>query len=291
VWGIFPIKWLKWLIFVIGLILYVVLTYRARRSYPWKLIVSSLIVGAFFLSKYLCFADFAAAMKPYLLTRPTHWTDLGAAIYPFDSASRGVRWARGRIGNAEFVKAQEEPELRTLSRSATATAPDTSVAPRYRIALLHHHPLPIPYDSSQEPLMVMEDAGAFLSEISNQQIPLVLHGHKHHHHFSRVTIGAGESRQFETSVLATGTATAGKRPGRFGFNFNLISIEADGNARVLPYVANGGTFRPEESFWAQEPEASARRTYAEAATQHGFSARTLMALMDLNSDGDSRQVY
>jgi predicted phosphodiesterase len=288
--GIFPVKWINWLVPVIGLFLYGALSLTMAKSFEWKLIVSLSTVAALLLARFSFFRSFAAAFDSYVLTRPTHWTDLGLAIYPFDSASRGVQWARGQIGEAQFDQAQEQPKLCTLVNRHGA--PRQSVAdPRYRIALLHHHPLPIPYDSGQEPLMVMEDAGAFLSEISNQRIPLVLHGHKHHRHFSRVTINAGETMEFEASVLATGTATAGQRPGRFGFNFNLLSIEADGNARVLPYVTSGGTFKAAEAFWAQEPEESARRTFTTAAAQRGFSGRTLMALMDINSDGDSLHVY
>jgi 3',5'-cyclic AMP phosphodiesterase CpdA len=142
-----------------------------------------------------------------MLTGPTHWTDLRLAIYPFDSASRAVRWARGYIIEAQFDSSLERLKTRTLGGESAMS----SGSPRYRIALLHHHPLPIPYDSGQEAMMVMENAGAFLSEISNQQIPLVLHGHKHHRHFSRVTINAGDNGEFEAAVLATGSATAGKR--------------------------------------------------------------------------------
>jgi predicted phosphodiesterase len=232
--GICPVRWLKWLVPLVGLlicaVLYVVLRFFTNLGWGWAVYPVAAAVIAVLIARLVCFGDFTKTFERYLLIRPTHWTNLGLAIYPFDSSSRGRKYARGEIGPAEFVKAQERPELRTLSGSKL---PESPPEPRYRIALLHHHPLPIPYDTSQEPLMIMEDAGAFLSEISNQRIPLVLHGHKHHHHFSRVTINAGMNEQFEASVLAAGTATAGKRPGRFGFNFNLVTIEADGNARVL----------------------------------------------------------
>src|SRR5579885_1293573 len=270
--GICPVRWLKWIFPLLGLlifaVLFAVLWYFTALSWRWAFFPAAASVLAMFAARAACFGDFAAVFGAHLLTRPTHWTDLGLAIYPFDSASRGRKYARGEIGPAQFVNAQEAPELRTVSG---APAPEQAPEPRYRIALLHHHPLPIPYDTSQEPLMIMEDAGAFLSEISDQRIPLVLHGHKHHHHFSRVTINAGAAEQFEASVLAAGSATAGRRPGRFGFNFNLVTIEADGNARVLPYLATGGTFRAGGAFWAQEPEVAAHRTFAEAAEQRGFS--------------------
>src|SRR5579875_195941 len=290
--GICPIRWLKWLVPLIGLVICAVL-YAALRLFTnlgwgWAVYPVAAAVITALVARVACFGDFTKTFKSYLLIRPTHWTDLRLAIYPFDSSSRGRKYARGEIGPAEFVKAQEPPEWRTLDGSKPNEPP---AEPRYRIALLHHHPLPIPYDTSQEPLMIMEDAGAFLSEISNQRIPLVLHGHKHHHHFSRVTINAGMNEQFEASVLAAGTATAGRRPGRFGFNFNLLTIEADGNARVLPYIADGGTFRPGQAFWAQEPEVSARRKFIEAADQRGFSGGTLMSLININEDGDARHVY
>jgi 3',5'-cyclic AMP phosphodiesterase CpdA len=186
--GIYPVRWLKWIFPLLGLLIYALLCWFTRDGWHWKLSLAVVAVVAMFPGRLICFGDFAWAFGAYLLTRPTHWTDLELAIYPFDSSSRGPKYARGEIGEAEFVKAQEAPELRTLSG---APPPERVPEPRYRIALLHHHHLQIPYDTSQEPLMIMEDAGAFLSEISNQRIPLVLHGHKHHHHFSRVTINAG----------------------------------------------------------------------------------------------------
>jgi 3',5'-cyclic AMP phosphodiesterase CpdA len=292
--GIIPLRWMKWLLPVVFLLVYGMLSLIglliSKTEYGWKLIGSFSVVVALVVARAFCFSSFRSEFEPYLLTKPTHWTDLGVAIYPFDSASRGVSWARGRIGEAQFDNAQRELEPRSLVDSTEART-YSGVEPRYRIAILHHHPLPIPYDSGQEPLMVMEDAGAFLSEISNQRIPLVLHGHKHHRHFSRVMINAGENAQFEAGVLATGSATAGKRPTRFGFNFNLINIEADRNARVVPYIAAGGTFKEAEPFWVQEPEESAARIFAAAANQFGFSGQSIVALVHVNSDGDSHHVF
>jgi hypothetical protein len=73
---------------------------------------------------------------------------------------------------------------------------------------------------------------------------------------------------------------------QFGFNFNIVNLEPDGNARIVPYTAVGGTFRDLEPFLAQEPEASARRILAAAGAECGYKGHTMAVLLDINSDGD-----
>ena len=294
--GILAVTWIKWLAMMLALVVYFFaaggLTLERRDlalhmvGWNWKLVeIAAAVAGGVWGLSLLLFRDFGGAFKAYLLGAPTHWTELRLAIYPFDSASRGARWARGKLGRRELGKAKRQCEVRTpgQEKQGRVTVPE----PLYRIAVVHHHPLPIPYDKAQEAMMIMEDAGAFLSEISGMEIPLVLHGHKHHHHFSRVTINAGTTEQFEASVLAAGTATAGRREGRFGFNFNLIEIEG-GNARIYPWVATGGTFKAQSAFWAHEPEDAAYRAYLAAARHWGYSAKTITSMANINADGDLR---
>lgn len=104
-------------------------------------------------------------------------------IVPFDSASEGVSWARGRVSNDSFSKfttrLPTEPHGRTVCW----------------IAAVHHHPLPLPYDNQAEPMMAMDNAGEFLSQLSKRGVPLVLHGHIHHQNFSRINIGSGNSKR------------------------------------------------------------------------------------------------
>jgi len=294
--GILAVWWIKWLAMILGLAVYffaaggLTLEHRdlALRMVGWDwrwAEIAGAVAGGIWVLSLLLFRDFGRAFDGYLLRAPAYWTALGLAIYPFDSASRGARWARGKLGRSELGKATRQYEARPVEegKAGRLTLPE----PLYRIAVVHHHPLPIPYDVAQEAMMIMEDAGAFLSEISGMEIPLVLHGHKHHHHFSRVTINAGTTEQFEASVLAAGTATAGRRQGRFGFNFNLIAIEG-GNARIYPWVATGGTFKRQEPFWAHEPEDAAYRAYVAAARDRGYSARSITSMANINADGDLR---
>jgi predicted MPP superfamily phosphohydrolase len=48
----------------------------------------------------------------------------------------------------------------------------------YKIVLLHHHPLPT-VTSEAEAMVYLQKAGYFLTEMSNQGIDIILHGHQH----------------------------------------------------------------------------------------------------------------
>lgn len=201
--------------------------------------------------------------------------DLKLQILPFDSASKGLSGARGQI------------DLRNLIAVADDLLKGNGYSDVFRIAVLHHHPLPLPYDNSSEPLMVLDNAGAFLYEMSKHKVSLVLHGHKHHHHFSRLVIDPKTKGEVELAVLSTGTPTQGLDPDRFGFNFNTIKVNYDGTASVIPYQASGGAFTVGEPFSVEHKDHHAQQKFSILKEKAGRSCKSLVAMVSINADGDA----
>ncbi len=165
---------------------------------------------------------FGEWQKPQLLTGAN---GRKLAIFTFDSNTSDprVNFARGRVGSDElnrFGKAHEEFER------------EPGFADAYKIAVLHHHPLPIADTEGgghfqTDAYLGLEDAGLFLRKMAQRGIDLVLHGHKHASFLARVQIDLDERTSREVVVLAAGSAC--RRPGPCSFNvieFNGATVHA-----------------------------------------------------------------
>jgi len=115
-----------------------------------------------------------------------------------------------------------------------------------RIALVHHHPLPIPEASihegltSFEPFLVLRNAGFVLRELSRSDVDLVLHGHKHYSAFGRLGYSVDHRQEGEIAVLAAGSCGVTlSEPGRN--SVNLIDVyEAGRMSYTAIYFGGGG---------------------------------------------------
>ena len=104
----------------------------------------------------------------------------GIIIYPFDSnlSKLGrVSFARGRVDDPGKRFQQLATEYRNLLHASGRRWDDC-----LHIAILHHHPLPLP-DTIQaqqlEQFHILDNAAEFLSAASEAGVHLILHGHKH----------------------------------------------------------------------------------------------------------------
>lgn len=139
------------------------------------------------------------------ISYPTPWGLI--RFFLFNSVNDpGWMANEGRIGAAQYNRLN----------AALATDPDTINV--LQIALLHHHPLPIPYtpDSSLERFYnAMQDGSTLCHFLNERRFHLVLHGHQHHPYTCQVLYPGGT----ELHVVAAGTATqAGADAEHAGFN-------------------------------------------------------------------------
>ena len=267
--GLIPLRWFTWFAIICWGIGAVFLYVHSR----WA--IAAAAVAAVLSLWRLLFKDFRSAFSELVVTNPISFDDLGIAIYPFDSASKTLSSARGRIPPGEFVA------------SRRASEPLNGRGDLYRIAILHHHPLPIPYDHQFEPLLVLDNAGAFLSEASRLRIRLVLHGHKHHQDYSRISTKLESGEAFELGVLASGTPTAGSDHGPEGFNFHVLEFDSEGGPRAVPYQAHaGGGFNRLPSFPIEALDLEMRRTFENERQRLGREYGSVVSVRRVSADGD-----
>lgn len=114
-----------------------------------------------------------------------------------------------------------------------------------RIALMHHHPLPIPEASikegltSFEPFLVLRNAGLVLRELNRCDVDLVLHGHKHYSAFGRLGYSVDHQVEGEIAVMAAGSSGVTiSEPGRN--SVNIIDIHETGRMSYAAIFFGGG---------------------------------------------------
>lgn len=171
--------------------------------------------------------------------RPKFLPGLRCCIFTFDSNTPdwSLNFASGRITNDDIVEF-----FGTCERMA---AENEEVWPRCtRIALLHHHPMPIAATELKagfldaEAYHLLKNAGLFMTEMVRRKVDLVLHGHKHYPALSRATFPArhangddpADGEESHTiSVLAAGSPS---RHGQPHSTYNLITISDNGNVSL-----------------------------------------------------------
>jgi hypothetical protein len=301
--GVFPVPWLLPLCALCLLAAALVASHIAAVRLQWPLTQSAISlprglaswIGDALLLLLVTIAIAAMVVRACVTTRlsaavgddvmissPKVMRDIGIGVVPFDSASRGLSWARGRVFRKDMVACKTAME--------TAAQEDRGRDP-FWIALVHHHPLPLPYDDQFEQMMVMDNAGAFLSELSARRIRLVLHGHKHHQHFARITVDPATSERVEVSVLSAGTPTRGRTSMVHRHGFNVIRVGADHRVRIEMFEAEGdGTFSAKTPFDMVPSEEHARLRFEYEKGRLKLLCRRMVCGAEINSYGDAQFV-
>jgi predicted phosphodiesterase len=147
------------------------------------------------------------------------------AIFTFDSNTNNpmVNFARGCVGNKEMNRF-DEAHAQFLQQAGFEDA--------YKIAVLHHHPLPIADTEESghfqtDAYLGLEDAGLFLRKMAKREVDLILHGHKHAPFLARVQVDIDQQTNRELVILAAGSGC--RRPGACSFNiieFNGATVNA-----------------------------------------------------------------
>jgi calcineurin-like phosphoesterase family protein len=228
---------------------------------------------------YSCFGSDEA------VTAPTRVPCDGVTleIFPFDSASFPIVLAGGHVRLNEFVRSR-----RAGLTSATKSEEEPQAV--YRIAALHHHPLPIPYDDALEETLVLRNAGALLLEMAKLDVRLMLHGHKHHWHFARAPIEIGGGAVREVAVLGGSTLARGLgRADGDVFGFNVVRIDGRGAARISRYTSAGGPFDVEREFDVDDVAEQSRWLQRAAAKRYGVACRQMVDTTEINLDGDAER--
>jgi 3',5'-cyclic AMP phosphodiesterase CpdA len=111
---------------------------------------------------------------------------LASSVWPFVSS-------RGKISRQSFNDFNQS-QMDTADRS------------NFKIALVHHHPLPIPYKQGEgvgPELTTMTNGGTFIAFMQESGMNLVLHGHEHYPYSCRYCF---DPNQPPIVIAAAGTA-------------------------------------------------------------------------------------
>lgn len=104
----------------------------------------------------------------------------------------------------------------------------------FPIALMHGHPLQLPYlleGIDSETGMMIENAGSLLHDLAALGVRLVLHGHRHLPNVCGVTVNVPDREAHSITVVAAGSVTAPAKQWPY-FGYNRVRIEPDRRVTV-----------------------------------------------------------
>jgi 3',5'-cyclic AMP phosphodiesterase CpdA len=155
--------------------------------------------------------------------------ELATACLNSNDVDPYVSFATGRVGDVELNKL-----------AALHASEETRSA--FKLALLHHHPMPIPECEvrslmEDDAFLLLKNAGLLMRELVRGQVDLVLHGHKHHAGYTRVSYPRSDDH--EVTIVAAGNSALPSAPNYF----NLIQVSDAHAVRVVQLKRDAsGTF-------------------------------------------------
>jgi 3',5'-cyclic AMP phosphodiesterase CpdA len=161
------------------------------------------------------------------------------AIFSFDSSIREGRLPRG------LFRANKGKVSGRAFNAFNDNLKKEDV-PTFKIAILHHHPLPIPYKNVHG-LTVMENGGAFIAHMQSRGVNLILHGHEHYPYSCTYRF---DLTQHPVIVAAAGACLYDKNNNNPG-SFNIIQIHPEDHVSVtqVTYYETGFNPEPPKTFY------------------------------------------
>lgn len=204
-------------------------------------------------------------------------------IVPFDSTRR-LFISSGKVLEQEIEKLDDfMDEVR-----------DNESIYGQRIAVVHHHPLPVPHsehDHWREPFLVFKNAGSFLLEIYKKYFNMILHGHKHHTNYSRINFETDQLEDRLLTVLAAGSATKGTGLNQRS-NYNLISIYDNGEVLIRQFYIGSGKTLESKKIWLYKDQTERKKAiFSRSFELQGFGCDELYKKITIDEIGTSEVIY
>lgn len=281
--GLFPVTWLL-PTSLAAVLLAQLCRYFQDRHHPWLIYVTFALAGVAVLGLMLRLATTSSLWRgrrgEIFIDKPLVVDGFNVGVIPFDSASDGMSFAAGKVRRGA---------LSNFRDAAEKLEKDAQPQGVFWLAAVHHHPVPLPYDSGSEPMMIMVNAGKFVHELASYGVPLILHGHKHHHHFSKLSFRTPYSPESEIAILSASTPSEKDGAGAFRHGFNVIHVDSEHNAKVSVYSAQptGETFALKETFMVSSAQQVARRRYEQYLSSTGVQCRRLLFRTSIQPFGDA----
>jgi len=236
----------------------------------WNLGLSPLSRSSF---RYI-FRDY----RPRLIRIHIKATDLYVYIFCFNSNPYVARWAKGAISRRQLRWFEKKAHaLRSAHKERFESA--------YKIAILHHHPLPIPFSEELEKFLILNNAGELLRHLAQCKIDLVLHGHKHLSTISSLNMGTSSGTTRKIFVVSSGTTLKKVESEN---TCNIITIRHPGQAEVTPAGAQPGEkFQDKATVFLPPWDEYIREQYAIQQERLGYEIDELVRELEIDDEGDS----
>lgn len=280
--GLFALRWAIYLFVFFALIA----VGCELIHFVWLAGALGVIALLFLCLRFAVSSNLAAYLDDMLLTDFRQFPKIGVGIIGFDSATEPRFGAHGRLA-AGVISGRLERAFGPVD--AAKPRAEEREAPLFWIAAVHHHPLPIPYDSKYESVMIMENAGTLLQELLVREVPLVLHGHKHHRHFARLRTRLHDGSDREISVLAAGSPTEDNASDKRPHSFNVLRITNDHRVLIDVYEAPSeeGSFKLHDKIHLTSEHEYAQRGYARLKDSKSLYCSRMFHSALINESGDA----
>jgi predicted MPP superfamily phosphohydrolase len=236
-------------------------------------------------------AKFHEIFDPY--TKSRYIQDLDLYVLCVDSnmpADPLMNLAQGAVGPAEGL---------LLSKTVTDwREKNPSYDRSYKLALLHHHPMPIPLAEmaglqEADSFHLMRNAGTFMRFCIESGIDFVLHGHKHAQGISVVSVPNIRAAEMPRALAVIGAGSV-YVPFSDTCSYNVLSRRTDQswqvNVRSRPAKSEGiATYADREVVTIVSPEAYRRREWLEQS--FGITVGRMDVLAMIDEWGDLRMNY
>jgi 3',5'-cyclic AMP phosphodiesterase CpdA len=194
--------------------------------------------------------------------------NLNSVVFTFDSNSTdtGVNFATGLVSRERFTEFEKSVE--DLRKDKGSGWYDCA-----RIALLHHHPMPIaPTEerlaiTDREEFLLLKNAGSFMEQMARAEIDLIFHGHKHYPSLSKAVFPKQGIADQSIAVIAAGSAR--KPPGQFPRSFNIVKICNTGEITLERRVLKSTAYETLDVLTVRSYEEARNARYFDLAKRHG----------------------
>ncbi len=276
-------------------------SWQSYRSLPWaaRVLVRPALTVALYAQKWFVALQALLRRRPALNHLPvTRDDDPPEVTLVYLDSNHALRLATGNVDVRELSRLKAVVlNLRDQGLEPPTTTQQTAAQRVFapRIALMHHHPLPLPNAviteglTSFEPFLVLRNAGFVLKELNRCDVDLILHGHKHYASFSRLGYSLEHSVEGEIAVLSAGSA--GVTHGEAGRNsVNFVDVYPNGRLTYTAIHFGGGAGEPvtelfRNTRYVHGMEMHKRRVHRRGIERHGQWSQSIEHSVQVDARG------
>jgi len=184
--------------------------------------------------------EFKYFFKDYFQHKYIEDLDLLVGCFDSNTTNSKINFATGEVITEEFNRFNEFKNCLHGKPASTK-----------KIALLHHHPMPIyraevtgrPFSLDREEFLLLKNSGTFMREMLKNNVRLIFHGHKHHRGVSKASFPVSADTFRNIGIISA--ASIGKITDN-EYSFNIVDFFDDGSVTVDFWIRRGeGTYERE----------------------------------------------